>query len=76
MSFLDKTGLTTLWSKIKDLASKYLPLDGGVIMGFLTVDGTLTTNAINITMEDDSIYDLNVERCKQLGILTKIKWQQ
>lgn len=74
MSFLDKTGLTTLWSKIKSLVSNYLPLDGGIIEGYLTVDGTLTTNAINITMEDDSIYDLDVEKCKQLGILTKIEW--
>lgn len=74
MSFLDKTGLTTLWSKIKSLVSNYLPLDGGTIKGYLAVDGTLTTNAINITMEDDSIYDLDVEKCKQLGILTKIEW--
>lgn len=31
MSFLDKTGLTTLWSKIKALSSKYLPLFGGTV---------------------------------------------
>ena len=73
MSFLDKTGLTTLWSKIKDLASKYLPLDGGTIMGFLTVDGTLTTSSsIYMTMEDGSVCCLNVEKCKELGILTEM----
>ena len=75
MSFLDKTGLTTLWSKIKDLASKYLPLDGGIIMGFLTVGGTLTTSSsIYMIMEDGSVYNLNVEKCKELGILTKIEF--
>lgn len=72
MSFLDKTGLTTLWSNIKSLVSNYLPLDGGTITGYLTVDGTLTTNVINITTDDGSMYDLDVEKCKELGILTKI----
>ena len=73
MSFLDKTGLTTLWSKIKALASKYLPLDGGTITGHLTVNGTLTTNAINIAI-NDSIYHLDVEKCKELKILTKVEY--
>lgn len=73
MSFLNKTGLTTLWSKIKDLVSGYLPLDGGIIKGFLTVDGVLTTtSAIYITMDDGSSCSLNVEKCKELGILTEI----
>lgn len=73
MSFLDKTGLTTLWSKIKALTSKYLPLSGGTITGYLTVNGTLTTDAFNI-IKDDSVYDLDVEKCKELGILTKVEW--
>ena len=74
MSFLDKTGLTTLWSKIKDLASNYLPLDGGDIIGFLTVGGALTTSSrIYMTMEDGSTCRLNVEKCKELGILTEIE---
>ena len=73
MSVLDKTGLTTLWSKIKSLASKYLPLDGGTITGYLTVNGTLTTNSINIVI-NDSIYNLDVEKCKELKILTKVEW--
>lgn len=73
MSFLDKTGLTTLWSKIKALTSKYLPLSGGTITGYLTVNGTLTTDTFNI-IKDDSIYDLDVEKCKELGILTKVEW--
>ena len=73
MSFLDKTGLTTLWSKIKALASKYLPLTGGTITGHLTVNGTLTTNAINIAI-NDSIYHLDVEKCKELRILTKVEY--
>lgn len=71
MRVLDKTGLTTLWSKIKDLVSKYLPLTGGTITGNLTVNGTLTTNAINIAI-NDSIYHLDVEKCKELKILTKV----
>ena len=74
MSFLDKTGLTTLWSKIKALASKYLPLDGGTITGYLTVDGTLTTKVLNIITDDNSIYDLDIEKCRQLGVLTKIEY--
>lgn len=48
MSFLDKTGLTTLWSKIKALSSKYLPLDGGTITGNLTLNGTVNTSGITI----------------------------
>ena len=73
MSVLDKTGLTILWSKIKALASKYLPLDGGTITGYLTVNGTLTTNVINILI-NDSIYNLDVEKCKELKILTKVEF--
>lgn len=73
MRVLDKTGLTTLWQKIKALASKYLPLDGGTITGYLTVNGTLTTNSINIVI-NDSIYNLDVEKCKELKILTKVEW--
>ena len=73
MRVLDKTGLTTLWSKIKALASKYLPLDGGTITGYLTVNGTLTTDSINIVI-NDSIYALDVEKCKELKILTKVEY--
>ena len=73
MRVLDKTGLTTLWSKIKALASKYLPLDGGTITGYLTVNGTLTTDAINIVI-NDSIYALDIEKCKELKILTKVEY--
>ena len=73
MRVLDKTGLTTLWSKIKALASKYLPLDGGTITGYLTVNGTLTTDAINIVI-NNSIYALDVEKCKELKILTKVEY--
>ena len=71
MSVLDKTGLTTLWSKIKALASKYLPLTGGTITGNLILNGTLSTNAINIEI-NDSIYNIDVEKCKELKILTKV----
>ena len=73
MRVLDKTGLATLWSKIKALASKYLPLDGGTITGYLTVNGTLTTDAINIVI-NNSIYALDVEKCKELKILTKVEY--
>lgn len=48
MSFLDKTGLTTLWSKIKALTSKYLPLSGGTITGNLTLNGTVNISGITI----------------------------
>ena len=71
MRVLDKTGLTTLWSKIKALASKYLPLTGGTITGNLILNGTLTTIAINMAI-NDSIYHLDVEKCKELKILTKV----
>ena len=71
MRVLDKTGLTTLWSKIKSLVSKYLPLTGGTITGNLILNGTLTTNTINMAI-NDSIYHLDVEKCKELKILTKV----
>ena len=59
MRVLDKTGLTTLWSKIKDLASKYLPLTGGTITGNLTLNGTVNTSGINInTNNSKQIVDL------------------
>jgi hypothetical protein len=48
MRVLDKTGLTTLWSKIKALASKYLPLTGGTITGNLTLNGTVNTSGVII----------------------------
>lgn len=48
MSFLDKTGLTTLWSKVKTLSSKYLPLSGGTITGNLTLNGTVNISGITI----------------------------
>lgn len=48
MRVLDKTGLTTLWSKIKDLTSKYLPLTGGTITGNLTLNGTVNTSGVII----------------------------
>ena len=73
MRVLDKTGLTTLWSKIKSLVSKYLPLTGGTITGNLILNGTLTTNTINMAI-NDSIYHLDVEKCKELKILTKVEW--
>lgn len=36
MNYLDKTGLSHLWSKIKSLVSGYLPLTGGTLTGNLT----------------------------------------
>lgn len=69
MSFLDKTGLTTLWSKIKTLSSKYLPLSGGTITGDLQVTGVLVTQDI-IILQNGNTYMLNVEKCKELGILS------
>ena len=59
MRVLDKTGLTILWSKIKALASKYLPLTGGTITGNLTLNGTVNTSGINInTNNSKQIVDL------------------
>ena len=69
MSFLDKTGLTTLWSKVKTLSSKYLPLSGGTITGDLQVTGVLVTQDI-IILQNGNTYMLNVEKCKELGILS------
>ena len=69
MIFLDKTGLTALWSKIKSLVSKYLPLTGGTITGDLMVDGTVTTHGVTISLSDGD-YELDIEKCKELGILS------
>lgn len=69
MSFLDKTGLTTLWSKIKALTSKYLPLTGGTITGDLTVNGKVATSSITIN-SNSGIYELDIEKCKELGVLS------
>lgn len=69
MKFLDKTGLTTLWSKIKDLMSKYLPLTGGTITGNVTINGRLTaSDDIKITY-NGSGYLLNFAKCLELGVL-------
>ena len=39
----------------------------------LKVNGNLTTNAINMAI-NDSIYHLDVEKCKELKILTKVEY--
>lgn len=67
MKFLDKTGLTTLWSKIKDLMSKYLPLTGGAIYGDVTIDGTLNAKDINL-IKGVHLYKLDFDKCVELGI--------
>lgn len=54
MSFLDETGLSYFWSKLKQ---KFLSLSGGTITGNLTVNGSVTsggaevvtTNKVNVS---------------------------
>lgn len=41
--YLDKAGLTYLWSKIKALAGKYLPLAGGTMTGTISSSKTSGT---------------------------------
>ena len=70
MSFLDKTGLTALWSKIKSLVSKYLPLNGGTITGNLELG---TQNKAVDFFVYDSIgrkFKLNISRAASLNIFT------
>lgn len=70
MSFLDKTGLTTLWSKVKDLASKYLPLTGGTITGNLEL-GT-ETKAVDFFVydSDGNKFVLNLAKAIELGVFS------
>lgn len=70
MSFLDKTGLTTLWSKVKDLASKYLPLTGGTITGNLEL-GT-ETKAVDFFVydSDGNKFVLNLDKAIELGVFS------
>lgn len=73
MNFLDKTGLINLWSKIKDLMSGYLPLTGGTINGDLVItrNGSLTIpDSIKIAEGSAAkTYNINVNKCVELGIL-------
>lgn len=68
MSFLDKTGLTTLWSKVKALASKYLPLTGGTITGNLEL-GT-ETKAVDFFVydSDGNKFVLDLNKAIELGV--------
>lgn len=70
MSFLDKTGLTTLWSKVKALASKYLPLTGGTITGNLEL-GT-ETKAVDFFVydSDGNKFVLNLAKAIELGVFS------
>lgn len=70
MRVLDKTGLTTLWSKIKALVSKCLPLTGGTITGNLTLNGTVNTSGININ-SNNSKYAFDIDKAIELGLLVK-----
>lgn len=70
MSFLDKTGLTTLWSKIKTLSSKYLPLSGGTIIGNLEL-GTPDKPADFFVYNSAGVkFKLNIDRAAKLDIFT------
>ena len=70
MSFLDKTGLTALWSKVKSLVSKYLPLTGGTITGDLEL-GT-GTKPVDFFVYDSigRKFKLNISRAASLNIFT------
>lgn len=68
MSFLDKTGLTTLWSKIKSLVAGYLPLSGGEITGSLKVD-----DYIYVTV-DGTTYIFDLDKMNAAGLLSESEW--
>ena len=63
MSFLDKTGLTTLWAKIKSLMDNYLPLSGGTVSGDLSVCGSIYVVSNNIK------YMLDLDKMNTAGLL-------
>lgn len=70
MSFLNETGLTTLWSKIKSLVSKCLPLTGGTITGNLEL-GTGTKPADFFVYNSAGVkFKLNIDRASKLDIFT------
>ena len=70
MIFLDKTGLTALWSKIKSLVSNYLPLTGGTITGNLEL-GT-DTKAVDFFVydSDGNKFVLNLAKAIELGVFS------
>lgn len=70
MSFLNETGLTTLWSKIKSLVSKCLPLTGGTITGNLEL-GTPNKPADFFVYNSAGVkFKLYIDRAAKLDILT------
>lgn len=70
MSFLDKTGLTTLWSNVKALTLKYLPLTGGTITGNLEL-GTPDKPADFFVYNSAGVkFKLNIDRAGKLDIFT------
>lgn len=68
MSFLDKTGLTTLWAKIKSLVANYLPLSGGEVTGNLKVDGGI------YVVYNNTSYILDLDKMNTAGLLTADQW--
>lgn len=66
MSFLDKTGLTTLWTKIKSLVANYLPLSGGEVTGDLKVDGYIYVSINGTT------YIFDLDKMNAAGLLTAV----
>lgn len=70
MSFLNETGLTTLWSKIKSLVSKCLPLTGGTITGNLEL-GTPDKPADFFVYNSAGVkFKLNIDIAAKFGIFT------
>ena len=68
MSFLDKTGLTTLWSKIKALTSKYLPLTGGTITGDLELGTENKAIDFFVYDSDGNKFVLDLNKAIELGV--------
>lgn len=68
MSFLDKTGLTTLWAKIKSLVANYLPLSGGEVTGNLKVDGNI------YVVYNNNSYILDLDKMNAAGLLAATTW--
>jgi len=59
VEYLDKTGLTYLWGKIKALMGSYLPLTGGTVTGVINLIGnnavaTDATKGINFKNSNDT----------------------
>lgn len=64
--FLDSTGTTYLWSKIKGLVANYLPLTGGTLIGDLIIGGGKAIKAAlgnnSVTLDNTGLVAENGEQ--------------